>query len=231
MTNNYFTICSFFYSLLLLIMFFSKKRFESLENKLYSILTVLNFINVVNAILCFITISNLDKVPLLNEIISKILLIVFFVWLTVFTIYIFILSNNNIKKDFENIKYKIIFIIIIIVYFIIIGLIIFLPLKYYSQNGIAYSYGPSANIVYVVCGTYIILWLIMAFKNYKNIKNKKYLPMFMFILIVLIVVPLQKKYPGLLLITAAETFITFLMYFTIENPDLKMMRALNLAKE
>ena len=42
---------------------------------------------------------------------------------------------------------------------------------------------------------------------------------------------IQKLIPGLLLITATETFVTFLMYFTIENPDVKMINALNLAKD
>jgi len=46
-----------------------------------------------------------------------------------------------------------------------------------------------------------------------------------------IVLMIQNMYPELLLITALETFITFLMYFTIENPDLTMIKELNIAKE
>ena len=37
---------------------------------------------------------------------------------------------------------------------------------------------------------------------------------------------LQKYNPSLLLITSMETFVTFLMYFTIENPDLKLIHEL-----
>ena len=41
---------------------------------------------------------------------------------------------------------------------------------------------------------------------------------------------IQKLNPGLLLMTSAETFVTFLMYFTIENPDMKLINELELAK-
>ena len=37
---------------------------------------------------------------------------------------------------------------------------------------------------------------------------------------------IQKKYPGLQLITSLETFICYLMYFTIENPDIKLINQL-----
>ena len=42
---------------------------------------------------------------------------------------------------------------------------------------------------------------------------------------------IQKKYPGLQLITSLETFICYLMYFTIENPDIKLINQLNVAKD
>lgn len=36
--------------------------------------------------------------------------------------------------------------------------------------------------------------------------------------------------PQILIVTATETFVTILMYFTIENPDIKMIEELNIAK-
>ena len=41
---------------------------------------------------------------------------------------------------------------------------------------------------------------------------------------------IQKLNPGVLLMTSMETFVTFLMYFTIENPDIKLIAELNIAK-
>ena len=42
---------------------------------------------------------------------------------------------------------------------------------------------------------------------------------------------IQKLNPGLLLLSFAEAFITFLMYFTIENPDMQMINELYKNKE
>ena len=42
---------------------------------------------------------------------------------------------------------------------------------------------------------------------------------------------IQKNNPQLLLMTSMETFVTVLMYFTIENPDVKMIEQLNIARD
>ena len=42
---------------------------------------------------------------------------------------------------------------------------------------------------------------------------------------------IQAINPSILIITAMETFITILMYFTIENPDMKLINQLELAKD
>ena len=44
-------------------------------------------------------------------------------------------------------------------------------------------------------------------------------------------VVIQKTIPDVLLINPALVFITFLMYFTIENPDIKMIEQLNIARD
>ena len=68
------------------------------------------------------------------------------------------------------------------------------------------------------------------FLNFKNIKNKKYYPVFVYMGMMVAVVVIQQINPALLLSTAVGTFVTVLMYFTIENPDLKMINELNIAK-
>jgi signal transduction histidine kinase/ActR/RegA family two-component response regulator len=42
---------------------------------------------------------------------------------------------------------------------------------------------------------------------------------------------IQNFNPAILLVSFAETFCTFLMYFTIENPDVKMLKEMQAAKE
>ena len=72
----------------------------------------------------------------------------------------------------------------------------------------------------------IIIILVCLFVNIRYIKEKKFIPIFAFIVVGTVVMLIQKANPGLLLITFGEAFITFLMYFTIENPDLQMINEL-----
>ncbi len=229
MANNFFTICSFFYSLMLIIIYFRRKNIRSLETKMYSRIIITNFLNVSFAILCFFTIMVKDTFPLLNDFVSKTLLLLFITWEIFFTFYIIVIVNDNNKlmnKKFE--KWKI---LIIIVYILLVGCIYYLPLYYHNENKIVYSYGPAADFIYILTAVLIVLWIIMIIRNKNILKSKKSIPVVLFIFLTIVVVFIQKNNPGLLLITAAETFITVIMYFTIENPDMKLLKEMHDAKE
>ena len=227
-----FSACSFFYSVLLTIMFFSKKRIQTLENKIYSYLIISNLIGVVLGVSCYTSILHRDAFPILNDFISKALLIYYLTWISFFTAYTFVISYSKKESDKESKEkyFKNIFNILTVIYVVIAILVFILPLNYFSKGTIAYSFGPSANLLYILIPVYICICLIEMFKNFKEIKNKKYLPLFAFIIIGTVVMIIQKLNPGLLLMTSMETFVTFLMYFTIENPDIKMIEELTKTK-
>ena len=227
-----FSACSFFYSVLLTIMFFSKKRIQTLENKIYSYLIISNLIGVVLGVSCYTLILHRDAFPILNNFISKALLIYYLTWISFFTAYTFVISYSKKESDKESKEkyFKKIFNILTVIYVVIAILVFILPLNYFSKGTIAYSFGPSANLLYILIPVYICICLIEMFKNFKEIKNKKYLPLFAFIIIGTVVMIIQKLNPGLLLMTSMETFVTFLMYFTIENPDIKMIEELTKTK-
>lgn len=224
-----FSTCSLFYSILLTIMYFSKKRLNRVENKIYGSLIICNLIGVILAVSCYYTINNMDNMPFLNYIVSKSLLIYYLAWITIFTIYVFVISyQKKVRNEEEkNKNIKKISKLFTILFFLITILVCILPLYFHNTNGIIYSYGPSANLLYVVIPLYIISFFLYMVKNLKYLRSKEYIPLFVFILIGTVVTIIQKLNPGLLLMTAMETFITMLMYFTIENPDVKMIAELN----
>ena len=118
----------------------------------------------------------------------------------------------------------------IIIWFIASFITFILPLNYVNTNNLVYSYGTSANFTFLIGFLFEIVCFIFMLKNIKSIKNKKYLPIILYMIGGTIVMAIQKLNPGLLLMTSAETFVTFLMYFTIENPDMKLINELELAK-
>lgn len=227
----FFQLCSLFYIFLLIAVYFSKKRLKSVENRLYILLAITNFLGLFLDIFSVFTIRNMNTHPILNFYISKFYLIYLLTWITLFTIYIFIISTKN-KSNAKTKEYITkIFTIFSIIYSLLVIAIIVLPLYYFNENNVVYSYGPSASLLYIVSGIYMIIWIICMISNLKNIKSKKYFPIFAYMIIGIAVIYIQMNNPGLLLMSSMETFVTFLMYFTIENPDLKIIEELNIARD
>ena len=226
---NMFTIYSLFYSVLLNIVYFARKRLVTFENKIFEKLMITNLIGVILAIGSYFTIVNIDKYPIFNVIVSKGYIVYLLTWITLFSVYIFAISID----DSKNRKKKITRIIkgFSILYVIFLIVIIIKPLYYHNAGGAVYSYGPSANVMYVVSSVYIAIWIVRLIINYKKIRDKKYLPIFAFMLLGVVVIIIQKSHPELLLMTSMETFIVFLMYHTIENPDMKILEEVHRAKE
>ena len=226
---NIFTIYSLFYSLLINIVYFSSKRLRSIENKIFEKIMLTNFVGVLLAIGSYFTIKNIDRFELLNTFVSKGYIIYLLTWLTLFSVYIFVISIKE-GKDKKSEVNKIINLFGIL-YLIFLIIIIIKPLYYHNINGAIYSYGPSANVMYIVSVVYITVWLIRLSTNIKRIRDKKYLPIFAFMGLGLVVMIIQKQHPELLLMTSMETFIVFLMYHTIENPDMQIIEEVHRAKE
>ena len=226
---NIFTIYSLFYSLLINIVYFSSKRLRSIENKIFEKIMLTNFVGVLLAIGSYFTIKNIDRFELLNTFVSKGYIVYLLTWLTLFSVYIFVISIKE-GKDKRSEVNKIINLFGIL-YLIFLIIIIIKPLYYHNINGAIYSYGPSANVMYIVSIVYITVWLIRLSTNIKRIRDKKYLPIFAFMGLGLVVMIIQKQHPELLLMTSMETFIVFLMYHTIENPDMQIIEEVHRAKE
>ena len=166
----------------------------------------------------------------LTCLILKSMLIYFIIWISEFTYYIFsisIKSDNEEKNKKHNNFFKSILIIINIISILIA---LFLKLDVFYENGASYSFGPSADFIYAISGMFILSWLIMLVINRKNLKNKKYYPLYAFMFLGLIVMAIQYKYPELTLMLSAQTLIISIMYHTIENPDMKMLNEVTLAK-
>ena len=222
-------IISLVYLIVIMIIYFCKKRIDNVENKIFSALLIINLIGVIVDI-SSTSMALYDFDNLLLNPISKLYLVYLGYWLLAFTLYIIIISFS--KK--EEMKKKLFLKLLPIFCFLCVFLLIFifiLPLYNYSSNGIVYTYGSSTTFLYVFAACCIVTCLFCLFKNFKNIKDKKYIPIFAFIILGAAVALIQAIRPEMLLITAMFIIVSFLMYFTIENPDVKMIEQLNMAKD
>lgn len=222
MSSLYFLISSLFYNLLVTIIYFHKERIKTKENKIYSLLIIINLIGIIID-MSSVTIARLGIHNALFFIINKVYMLYLLCWITTFTYYILTISLD--EKYHDRLK-KIVSVITIIS----ATLILALPLYAHLENNVFYTYGPSASASYIVGGIYTLIAVISMLLNFKRIKKIKYAPLFAYIVVGLAGVGIQMLNPQILIVTATETFVTILMYFTIENPDMKMIEELNIAK-
>lgn len=220
-------VISLIYIAMLAIVYFSKKRMDSLENKVFSILIMTNIFGLIIDVVST-SLALRHMTGFLLTLSSKIYLVYLLAWILLLTVYIFIISSKNEekKKVFDKV-----YGISIGVFVVSSIVLMILPLNNYMNGDIVYTYGPSATLMYVISTSCIITWIVCMFRNFKELKSKKYIPMFAYLTIGLTATGVQAMFPQMLLITAMETFITFLMYFTIENPDMKLINELNIAKD
>ncbi len=223
---------SLIYIILLIIVYFSKKRLKTKENQIYEKLLFANFIGLIIEISCMFSATMIDaKIPLRHYILTKGLLIYYLGFIFMYSYYVFLISKNNLTiKKIDSYLKKVKKICLVL--FIITSVIICkLPIKFFDDGVSMYSYGKSVDFLRFVFIISMVVWIVALVKNYKHIKTKKYTPIILFILLAGVGGYVQSVYPGLLLTTAIETFIVFLMYFTIENPDLKVVNELLRNKE
>ena len=219
-----FSLCSFFFIALLTLVFFGKPRLSSLENKIYSLLIITSLFGTGIGTPCYYFMKYHESFEIWNCIFARAYLVYLVTWLTLFTAYVFIITfkKTDTKKALNIFK---------IIYVVMILFVCLLPLYYENGNDLVYSYGPATNFMYIASLLAIIIIILCLILNIKNITQKKFFPLIAFIIIGTIIMIVQKINPALLLITFGEAYITFLMYFTIENPDMKLIKQLNLAKD
>ncbi len=225
--------CSLIYILLLTIIYFSKKRISNIETKLYNKLLVVDIIGLFLELFCCLTVSEIINIDILKYIVNRLFLVFIITWVFLFSKYTISVSfsNNSKLAQVINNKYKLFSKLFLTCYMFFCSMVLLLPLNYYFDGTYVYSYGLAANFDFVAVGFFVIITLLCVFINIKNTPRKKIIPMFVFLLFILFTMVFRLFYPGILLINATTTFVTVLMYFTIENPDMKLIGELEVARE
>ena len=220
-----------FYALFLIIaisiIFFSKKRQKQIEDKAYAKFLITNIaMSISGLILGIIVTPKLNINPGIIAIANKLYLVCLLIWIAILTFYTVYISLNN-KEKTQSLKT-----FFYIITMISIAIIMCLPINVEMISNTALASGPAIIFTYLVFGIGFITQLICILIDHKNFKSKKYIPIYLLIVLGIIILIVQMMYPTLnYLVNPALIFIAFIMYHTIENPDLNHIKELNLAKD
>lgn len=226
MPNLYIPGCALILATLLITIFFSKKRAKNDETKIYTYLLISSFID---SLLLFVILligyvsPNSEAVIFL---LNKIDFSMYILWIWLMFIYFFKIS---ITKDKVLKYYNIILKSTFIVNIILIIIMWILPINIINQNGQMGVTGIAVDFTMYVFVIYLLLIIIVSLFKFKII-NKKYAPLYLLIILLAISLVIKKYNPTFLFTSAVISYVNLIMFFTIENPDVKMVKELEVAK-
>lgn len=228
MANLEFPFVAFLINMLLCIIFFTRKRVKSSETRIYGFLLIIGFLQSLIEVIgvsIYNLYGTLDFMYLYDKI--DYLFILLWAWfLFRYMLYIPLLYEKT-QKILDS---------IFAIFTIIIGFfIIMLPVEIINENGILDSYGASTNALYIACTVFIFLILILVVMNMiktpYGFKNKKFIPIYCLLVLIIGVMLIRFYYSQILIQAFILGFVNLVMYFTIENPDMKLIEQLNIARD
>lgn len=224
MGNGYLTGCALCIAVILTIIFFVKGSVNNIETKTFKYML---FLNIVESLITtsIVIVAMTTNSTFLLVLLNRLDVIIIVSWCSLFYYYIYNISHQN-KTIFID---KSILTFNIIIYM----LALFLPVNIINENGILDSDGPLPTLGLLASFIYIVLMIISVFNKDKVIDKEdkhKYIPLYFLIALIILIAVLRIVIPEINFISIMISLVSLIMMFTIENPDVKMIKELNFAK-
>ena len=223
------SIGSFFYILILTIIFFIRKKIVNSETKIYTALLIILLFEIILELLMRVIAPYMNVLSWLNIFVAKLFAFMSLAWFSMITIY-----NANISLKNSEAKYKLYQKIIAIALLCSFIVVTMLPIEFHYDAGAdfyAYTYGSSISFVFFMFFLLMIFNVFIIIVNRNNRISKKYIPIIMGTILFIISGIIQNLNPSMILNIFVQSLVTFLMYHTIENPDMKLLEEVHKSKE
>ena len=224
-------LISFIFILFLLISFYSKKRVNFVENKTYEVILITSLISslldtivhVMSALTTYDVLST--KYYVIVDYINKFVGTSFVVVFTCLLSYVLLISYRKLR---DNPK--------VIWRFIIITSLLFFCFANFNHVTITEeafarnTTGLTISGAYVIVAIELFLAMILSVKNFKK-NDKRYYTIFFITSMMIVLYILSVLFRGLIIYDLILALLCYIMYFTIENPDSRMITTLLRNKE
>ena len=225
MSNGYIVGCALVISILITIMFSIKSKVTNVETKIFKKMLFVNILESLITNLIFVVAITFDSTFIL-KILNRIDVILIVIWCSLMFYYIYSITS---KKQERHLKKFVILLDVIIAFFAL-----FLDVTIINENGIMNSTGMLTYLGFLGASLYIIfmiLTLLIIRDKKENLDKNKYIPLYFLIGMLILVAVLRLLIPEINFISIVISLVDMIMIFTVENPDVKMLNQVLLAKE
>ena len=222
MSGIWLLIAAFSISLFLLIIYFSKSNINNSETKLYGKILVLNSCYSLVALFGYFFAKTVGIEAVIMWIQKTHLILTFLISFEFFHYNLILLNLDKKNIRIFSIIYKVLF---------IIGVLL-APVEVINYDdvldvgGLAYEI---AIIGVVIDYLLIVISTIAILVRHKSTMKKSF-PLIVLIVLLAFGLLLRAYFPEIITETYCVAFVLLIMYFTIENPDVKMITQLEIAK-
>lgn len=227
MSSIFFPLAALLIDILIGLIFMMKKGVINNETRIYSILIVINLLECLLDIFAIIFVKTYGDIYVFS-ILQKIDMIMIVIWVSIMFLYVYYISEFKIKK------YSLMNIIITITNIILGIIILIVPITSIVGDDYIDSAGLASEIAYIGVAIYAFAIfscvIYSTIKNRKNIYNKKFFPLYALIFIVIFGLVLRTYFPSIVFEPFIMAYVALLMYHTIENPDIRVLNQMEMAK-
>ncbi len=222
-------IFNIIYAVFVVCIYHFKKKIKSPELSMLGYLLDVNLVSAITELIAGLTVVWFGVNSIITKGANKFYVITMAMISLLNLLYVLLVSYNETERNKFYKKVVNTGLVLFVIYFISV---VILPIEVIGE-GTVHSTGPFV-LPLLIFGflTSVVMYYFMIHGLRKNKTSiVKYIPMIVMSLGYIVLVLLQEKYPLVLtLFSLLETFMLIIMYFTIENPDVKMIRELNIAK-
>ena len=214
---------NFFMIFMLNIVYFTKPRINKIEHKIFAAILIETMVVGITGLVFGIFSTFSQSIGFLSILFGKIYTISIVLWMIFFAYYTYIISSKKEKlRDYKKVFLMFIFCSLTF---------ILVPMNLEIIDHQIIVSGSLIYLCYGMCALLLLFQMFMVLVNLKNIKNKKYIPIIGMIILTILFVAIQFFFTYFNhLNSLLGVLICYIMYFTIENPDVKMIEQLELAK-
>lgn len=227
------TIVGLVFTLVIAVVYFSKKKYSDSENVLYRFMLILTIFLFFLEIYCVFTMKHRDKFPLFNELMCRLYILGAVTWFVCLLIYVWISGNDELNNDKRKL-FKSPFFIFSIIFCTLLYLVsCFLPITFTAGvNDEIYAIGgPGVYSLYVAfafVGGYL---LYLLFRKKSKASFLKKLCIYLFMNVYFFMLVFQLIYNEINELTFTFGFGVAALYFALASQDSILVGKLEVAKK
>ncbi len=223
-------IMSLIYLITISIIFTLKDKINSLDTQIYKRIIIINLLSLILELSLYIIggkvtgekSANLDFFLFFSKIFTSFICLWFYAMFK-YTKALYqklCVHESNNKNDKKTDLFMLVFCIIILI----------LPTEFIIENGVGYTSGLSTKFSGLIMSSCCAIMVYYLMKSKSFLKSKEFVPIIFSVVALIVTIIFQTLNPTWLLFNPIITLVTFVMYHTIENPDVRMIEQLDAAK-